>query len=764
MSIPPLFTPAIALWLGTGSWARDAAGQLSSACLLVMIISTGLLSTLQGPRAILLRLLLPLMMGLLLAPPRIASPAELVTGPVLIEGKVASVPRRQIGRGTRPLFQGTTILRLHQLKRKNGPEDEPIDGIVTISLPGAVTVGRGDSIQALLTAGNGSFRKVARSGHWRVISRGTLLSRADRLRLGALDCLLSIDARWGCALLLGERGLLYPETRAVMRRTGLGHLLAVSGLHVGICLGFFLICSRRFLSPMSHVVRSIGAVLVLCQAFLSGANPPAIRAAFTGVLLVAGWIGGRNIAPAQSLALALLIWCAMGQAPPQASATISLCAVVGIHLASGRHWFGGGSLRASLGAFFGAHAAIAFWSAEICPFSPLTTLLLLPAVAATILLGCITLILGTIGFEQVTRVGWEFLTWVLDLIPQLADRLPWSPWILPAIGIPAISLTMLALLWLCAGKPRLATGTLVIALLATGIYLVLPIPPTMEMLPTGRGQSVLMQAPGGALLFDAGSSDSIDGGASLIRRSLWNSGRKQIDWLILSHSHLDHYSAVPALLETDSIAGIIVDRTFQDAPAGAAIIQMARRHEVRIHIVETGDRMVIGPWRLRVISAADGTPPALRQSQNNRSLVVAIRGPCGTALIPGDAEAARLAASRSSGPIDLVLLPHHGSMMRGLGQWVALLACQQAFVARPGPLPKATIDQLVQAGIESVPGNRTGATHRKEGLPFPAPMSMMPTETALPLRILEGWRRWWIRHHTGSAPCTGSAIPMAVST
>ncbi|MGE4631916.1 MAG: ComEC/Rec2 family competence protein, partial [Planctomycetota bacterium] len=260
MSIPPLFTPAIALWLGTGSWARDAAGQLSSACLLVMIISTGLLSTLPGPRAILLRLLLPLMMGLLLAPPETASPAELVAGPVLIEGKVASVPRRHIGRKTRPLFQGTTILKLQQLKRKNGPEDEPIDGIVTISLPGVVMVGRGDRIQTLLTAGNGSFRKVARSGHWRVISRGTLLSQADRLRLRALDCLLSIDARWGCALLLGERGLLDPETRAVMKRTGLSHLLAVSGLHVGICLGFFLICSRRFLSPMSHVVRGLGAV------------------------------------------------------------------------------------------------------------------------------------------------------------------------------------------------------------------------------------------------------------------------------------------------------------------------------------------------------------------------------------------------------------------------------------------------------------------------------------------------------------------------
>lgn len=757
---PPLLIPALWLWIGTGPWIGAAGCQLSPPCLLMLISSTCLAGLLPGPRAILLRQLLPLLIGMLLAPPPTADVASLARGPVLIEGKVLSVPRRHIGRVTKPMLQTTTILKLHQLKGHTGP----VAGVVTLSLPGSVLVGRGDTISALLSAGSGSFRKVVRRDHWRVLSRATLLSRADRLRLRALDCLLSIDARWGCALLLGERGLLDPQTHAVMRRTGLGHLLAVSGLHVGICLGFFLIWSRRFLSPWSHIIRGVGAVFLLFQAFLSGADPPAIRAAITGGLIAVGLIGGRNVAPTQALALAMLIWCAMGQAPPRASATISLCAVGGIHVVMGSRQFASSGLRVALGAFFGAHVAIAFWSAEICPFSPLTTLLLLPAVAATIMLGIVTLMLGIFEIEQITRGGWEVLRWVLETIPALADRLPWSPWVLPAIGIPAISLIMMALLWICAAKPRLAIGTLMVASLAISIDITLPVPATMELLATGRGQSVFMQAPGGSLLFDAGSSDQIDGGARLIRRSLWRSGRNRIDWIVLSHAHLDHYSAVPGLLETDSIAGLIVDRTFEDDPAGAAIIQMARRHGVQIHRVKDGDQLTIGPWRLRIISAADGTPPAVPLSLNDRSVVVVIRGPCGTALIPGDAEAARLAASRSSGPIDLVVLPHHGSMMDGVGEWVALLAPEQVFAARPGPLPRATIEQLAHSGIESVPGNRSGATLTEQGLPFSAPLPMMPTATALPLRTLEGWRRWWIRPRHGFGPCTGSAIPMAVST
>ena len=762
---PPLLLPAVALWCGTCFWIPTAGNDSPTSALLLLILGTGLVSLIPGPRFILLRLLLPFLLGMLLAPLPPQEAAKLPAGPVQIEGKISSVPRRSTGRKGRPLPDERTTVKLQQLRIR----DNQVEGTVTISIPGSVTVGRGDQIQALLAAGSGPFRKVARASHWQVISTGNLLSLFDRLRLKALDRLLAIDARWGCALLLGERGVLDPETRWVMKRTGLGHLLAVSGLHIGICLGFFLLCARHCVPPWSHRVRCLGAVLLVGQALLSGADPPAIRAAITGGLMAVGMVEGRNVSATQCLALALLIWCAMGQAPPRASATISLSAVIGIYVATGTCNFPRSSLRASLGAFFGAHAALAWWSPELCPFSPLSTLLLLPAVAATILLGALTLALSFIHIEQITRPGWDVLSFILDGLPPLVDRLPWSPWILPTIGVPAISLIMIGLLWISAGKPRLASGTLLLALLAMSIHCAFPTPPTITLLPTGRGQSVLFQAPGGTLLFDASATDQLDGGASLIRKSLWNHGSSRIDWLFISHSHLDHYSAVPELIETGSIAGIIIDECFCNDPAGIALLRIANRHRVRIHTVKTGDRLTIGPWKVRIVSAADPTPPAPPLSINDQSVVVAIRGPGGTAVLPGDAEAARLAASRGSGPVDLVLLPHHGSPMQGLAAWISVLAPEQSFVARPGALPRATTAALGPLGIDSVPGNRRAANRRaanrtKQGLPFFPPLSMMPTALALPMRTLEGWRRWWIRHHSGSAPCTGSARPMAACT
>ncbi|MEC9475955.1 MAG: ComEC/Rec2 family competence protein [Planctomycetota bacterium] len=757
---PPLLLPAISLWCGTLCSIRSTSHDSSDTAQWFLLVTTGLLSLVPGPRFILLRLLLPFLLGTLLAVPTAQEAAKLPAGPVQIEGKIGSVPRRSLGRQRRPQAQPKTTFQLERLSIG----DCPIAGAITVSIPGPVTVGRGDQIEVLLAAGSGPYRKVARASHWQVICSGKLLSLFDRLRLRALDRLLAIDAHWGCALLLGERGVLEAETRWVMKRTGLGHLLAVSGLHIGICLGFFLLCARICLPPWSHRIRCLGAVLLVCQALLSGADPPAIRAAFTGGLMALGVIEGRNVSAIQCLALALLIWCAMGQAPPRASATISLAAVGGIYFATGAHIFSRSTLRASFGAFFGAHAALVWWSPEISPFSPLTTIVMLPVVAATILLGVISLILSLFHGEEITRSGWQLLSFFLDTLPALADRLPWSPWILPTIGAPAITLTMTTLLGICAGKPRLAAASLLLALLAMTIHCSLETPPTVTLLPTGRGQSVLFRSPEATLLFDAAATDQIDGGASLIRKSLWNQGSSRVDWLFISHAHLDHFSAVPELVETGTVRGIVIDKSFGNHPAGGALVEMATRHGVRIHTVKTGDRLSLGPWRLRVISAADPATPSPRLSINDQSVVIAIRGPGGTAIIPGDAETARLVASRASGPIELVLLPHHGSPMQRLSNWIALLSPEQTLVARPGALPRATIGALRPLGIDSVPGNRKVAKGSKEDLPSIPLLSMMPAAQALPMRTREGWRRWRLSPQTGSGPCTGLGKPMAACT
>lgn len=90
---------------------------------------------------------------------------------------------------------------------------------------------------------------------------------------------------------LGVRSALSPEQRAALRRAGLGHLIAVSGLHVGLAAWALLALSLRLGARIGG--GSAGVVLswlpLLGYVLLTGASPPAVRA---GIMAVGAGLGG----------------------------------------------------------------------------------------------------------------------------------------------------------------------------------------------------------------------------------------------------------------------------------------------------------------------------------------------------------------------------------------------------------------------------------------------------------------------------------------
>jgi len=707
----------------------------------ILLLAMASIGCCPGPRSLLLRTFLPLTLGLYLGPGPPPVEADLPSGPVHLEAVVCSPPRQgQDHRKWHGQRRWTTV-RLDQIRQG----DQPIVGRLRVTLPGAARLGRGDRLQLFLRAGSGSRRQVIDAQQWSIIESGGWMSRADHWRQAAIDRLLATDGWWGCALLLGERGLLESGTRWTMRRTGLGHLLAVSGLHIGIVLSLFLFMARRLRPPWSHMVRCTGALVVLGQAFLSGADPPAIRAAMTGAMLASGLLGGRIPTPLHALSFSMLIWCAMGLAPPSPAATISLCAVAGIHLVTTGRGNSRSILAAGLGAFFGAHVALAWWSPEMSPLSPLWTLVMLIPISIGIVLSMVQLLLLELLPTELLRHGWHAIGAVLETIPQWADRTPWSPWMAPVIGVPALSLTMLALLLISAGRLRWAMTAALAALLCVAIQSSLPDEGTIRLLSTGRGQCLLLDSPEATLLYDAGSLDAPDGGAARVRKALWKAGRSRVDWIIISHPHLDHYSAVPELIASGTVGGLLVSCNFSLSAVGRALEQQAQQHGVAVKHLSTGDRLRIGRWSIRVLASPDPRAPGPSISTNDRSMVIEVKGPEGSLLLPGDAEAPLLSSTSLSGPIDVLLLPHHGSHSLPLAQWIAHLAPRQVIVSRRGRLPRETQQALATVGITSVGMARSPhPLHRKIGdsspdpLPDPQPLSKISFQPALICRRKEG--------------------------
>ena len=282
----PLAIPALSLWIGTlVPWLWTLPDAAVSPLTVVVVAAIGCL---PGPRSLMLRMLLPLLIGICICQGQRPQEAILPSGPVTLDGVVCSTPRLGQRRRQRANQHHYTRIKIDQIRCS----DLRIEGEISVTLPEPARVGRGDRLHLILRAGSGSHRQVISAKHWHILETGGWMARADHWRQHAIDRLLAADGAWGCALLLGERGLLEAETRWTMRRTGLGHLLAVSGLHIGIVLGFFLALARRVRPPWSHSLRCCGAILVLGQAFLSGADPPAIRAAMTGAMLASGLLGG----------------------------------------------------------------------------------------------------------------------------------------------------------------------------------------------------------------------------------------------------------------------------------------------------------------------------------------------------------------------------------------------------------------------------------------------------------------------------------------
>jgi competence protein ComEC len=120
------------------------------------------------------------------------------------------------------------------------------------------------------------------------------------------------------------------------------------------------------------------------------------------------------------------------------------------------------------------------------------------------------------------------------------------------------------------------------------------------ILSVGHGSAVVLGLPSGAtILYDAGQFASPDYGARSIAACLWSRGVTHLDAVVLSHSDLDHYNAIPELLERFSVGVIYVSPVMfeEENQAMAALAESIRRAGVPVETISAGDRLVVSGRR-----------------------------------------------------------------------------------------------------------------------------------------------------------------------
>ena len=231
----------------------------------------------------------------------------------------------------------------------------------------------------------------------------------------------------------------------------------------------------------------------------------------------------------------------------------------------------------------------------------------------------------------------------------------------------------------------------------------------------GHGTCVVLETPAGqTFLYDAGTLGSPEFATQSIAGYLWDRGVLRIDGIILSHADVDHYNAVPGLLERFRVGAVYVSPMMFDwyGATGPSEAPETLRHAidaagVPIREIWAGDRLRSGAVTLNVLH-----PPhdGVIGSDNANSVTLSVDYAGRRIMLPGDLETPGLEDVIAEQPVDcdVVMAPHHGSRRSdppGFAAW----STPEWVVISGGTDADAIVEQTYAAR------GREGAQHGQAG-------------------------------------------------
>lgn len=480
------------------------------------------------------------------------------------------------------------------------------------------------------------------------------------------------------ALAFGDRGLISDQQWQQLRDSGLSHLMAISGLHIGLAMAIgwsagriikSLVCSVMG-SSSSSVFRFIPLIIsfsvALFYAYLAGFALPTQRALIMGGLVLFMLASGIHWSVWQILLYSLcLILVSQPMSILQASFWLSFGAIVIIYLSL---WFYLSQHKRAkfnwrqivivqLGLFVGlAFLSIAFFGG-VSWVSPLINLIAIPWVSLVV----VPVIFFCLVMTAIFHGSWFFSdSWLfndgwLAQIWRLADfTLQPILWLLQFVEGAWLTLSsywgvvsVLVALALIAWRFRFYS-TLYIAVLIVLLWQLFPAGPRPEwqvqVLDVGQGLAVLIRKDQQSVLYDTGMS--WQGGSianSMIVPLLHKSGEQQLSGLVISHTDLDH-------------AGGRTDIESALSP------QWKRSSEY----IDGYQACIKGQtWQWQQLNFEVVWPPKqVKRAYNPHSCVIRVSDGQFNLLLTGDIDAISeiiLIRDNPLSDIDVMTVPHHGS-------------------------------------------------------------------------------------------------------
>ncbi|MCX7627500.1 MAG: DNA internalization-related competence protein ComEC/Rec2 [Methylophilaceae bacterium] len=474
------------------------------------------------------------------------------------------------------------------------------------------------------------------------------------------------------ALAIGDDSGIARSDWKVFQRTGVIHLVSISGLHVTMISGLFYVLVHGAWRRVPSLVLRLparkagvlaGLAAALGYALLAGFSVPTQRTVY--MLAVVAWAlwTNRNVGILLVLCWALF---AVTWLDPWAVLApgfwLSFGAVAAmLYAGSGRlreaHWLTAAA-RAQWAVTLGLTPLLLALFQQVSVVSPLANAFAIPLVSLVVV--PLTLLGALVPVDSILLAAHQIMAWSMAPLEYLSG-LPDAVWQQHAPLSWTVVLAVLGVLWMLLprGFPARWLGVPAMA----PMFLLLPSAPSpgearVAVLDVGQGLSVVVQTMRHALLYDAGSrfGAESDSGNWVIIPFLRHAGIQRLDGLIVSHDDIDHSGGAASVLEA-----VAVDWFVSSLPPEHALL--ADAPDARLCFA--GQTWEWDGVRFEMLHPSWESYGVAGYKDNDRGCVLKVTSAYGSLLLPADiergAEAELLERVPETLSADVLVVPHHGS-------------------------------------------------------------------------------------------------------
>ena len=567
-----------------------------------------------------------------------------------------------------------------------------------------------------------------------------------------------------CGIMFGDKQRMAPDLKELYQSQGIGHLFAVSGLHMSMAgVGIYKLLRR--LTVTSRMAFIVSLALMTAYSFICGTPLSCIRAVLMAGMLMTSEMLGRSYDGLSALALAAvwILW-KYPKALTSFGVLMSFGAVgiligfVPLIVKYGRCKKLSAAIVPTLCVSLFTMPIVSWFLYEIPIYSVILNVLLLSFMGILFAMAAIGGIAGMLwlpaGHFLIGIV--YYLLQFYEAVCTIASKLPfstivtgrpvWQAMLLGCIIFPAL---YAAAVKKCHGK-TLTFGVICMVLVFFVFgYPKVPSEARIIFIDVGQGDCALVSMPDGTnWMIDGGSSSEKSVGRYTIEKVLKYYGISRLDGAFLSHMDSDHTNGIVELMDFGyPIERLYVPKVCPSWQKLEAVASVAEKNGTKVEVMtterslctakSTGKRAGTFKWKIECLHPSSDFQS---DDDNEASMVLLLYIEDFKFLFTGDAEAGAEAAMLERLPdIHLLKVGHHGSKYSSSAKFLEKVKPETAVIScgkdnRYGHPHDQVLERLKNIGCSSFITGENGADTEKSAM---GALAIQPYQAAKNIKQFE---------------------------